>query len=404
MRRNEMTALSLTLLVLAALGAAALYAQETVNSPNAVHEQTARHVSQVVKALSTLGTPETPFDFINAAVSGPVVVLQGFTINDVLKKNAQAQVEKLSWVVHVVNEVEYLKMGPEVRRMRRQTLAKLQRDGAAGIPGKPRQYPHQGHRQRGHHPGRRHQSDRQGAARGGGRADQAHGARRHGHESDRRDDRLTSRLWPAAFHDDPGGRGGDLDPLLPQQTSTPKQHQHLVPEHLLLLAQLLGRNWGTFELGQLESNPAQGYDGRLILGGGAAYYLIESSREMLNLDAGVVYNGEIVTGSSEKDHSAEALLGMSYKHFKRGSHSPSVQLSLLTFTTISGGSRFRAVLSSNVSWKVIGDFTFSVQLNERYDTDPPGDRLQQERPLPRDLGRIHVLAKVRSSRTRRSFE
>jgi hypothetical protein len=100
--------------------------------------------------------------------------------------------------------------------------------------------------------------------------------------------------------------------------------------------------------------------------------LIESSRERLNLDAGVVYNGEIVTGSSEKNHSAEALLGMSYKHFKRSSHSPSVQLSLLTFTTISGGSRFRAVFNSSVSWKVIGDFTVSVQLNESYDTDPPG--------------------------------
>ncbi len=157
--------------------------------------------------------------------------------------------------------------------------------------------------------------------------------------------------------------------LLNTQEDAPTTSQHYLK---LLLAQLLGRNWGTFELGQLESNPAQGYDARLILGAGGAYYLIESSREMLNLDAGVVYNGEIVTGSSEKDHSAEALLGMSYKHFKRGAHSPSVQLSLLTFTTISGGSRFRAVFSFNVSWKVIGDFTFSVQLNERYDTDPPG--------------------------------
>jgi hypothetical protein len=118
----------LAALIASTSGVVSLRAQEParVNSPDAVHQQTAKHLAQVVKALSTMGTPETPFDFINPVVSGPVVVLQGFTINDVLKKNAQAQVEKLGWVTHVVNEVEYLKMGPEVRRMRRQALAKLQ--------------------------------------------------------------------------------------------------------------------------------------------------------------------------------------------------------------------------------------------------------------------------------------
>jgi hypothetical protein len=128
MARQKMTVLVLATLIASTSGVVSLRAQEQtrVNSPNAVHEQTAKHLLQVVKALGTLGTPETPFDFINPAVSGPVVILEGFTINDVLKKDAQAQVEKLSWVTHVVNEVEYLKMGPEVRRMRRQTLAKLE--------------------------------------------------------------------------------------------------------------------------------------------------------------------------------------------------------------------------------------------------------------------------------------
>jgi osmotically-inducible protein OsmY len=123
-----MVTLALATLVIGTSGSVVLRAQEhqRVNSPKAVHEQTARHSQDVAKALATVGTPETPFDFINFGVSGPVVVLQGFTITDVLKKDAQAHVQKLTWVTHVVNEVEYLKIGPNVRRIRQQTLAKLQ--------------------------------------------------------------------------------------------------------------------------------------------------------------------------------------------------------------------------------------------------------------------------------------
>ena len=127
MKKHRMTTLPLALLALGALGAAALYAQEKVNSPTAIHEQAARHSKDVAKALNTLGVGETPFDFINFGVSGPVVVLQGFTINGALKSDAQSHVQKLKWVTHVVNEVEVLMEGPEARSLRRQTLATLQR-------------------------------------------------------------------------------------------------------------------------------------------------------------------------------------------------------------------------------------------------------------------------------------
>ena len=125
MRAHGMMALAL--LMIGASSAVTADAQETVNSPTAIHEQTAKHFQEVVQVLNRLGVPETPFDYIAPAVSGPVVVLQGFTANGGLKDDAESQVKKIKWVTHVVNEIDYLKSGSELRRTREQTLGILER-------------------------------------------------------------------------------------------------------------------------------------------------------------------------------------------------------------------------------------------------------------------------------------
>jgi hypothetical protein len=131
-----MASLALAGLIVGGFGSATLSAQEheKVNGPSAVHEQTSRHLGEVLKVLGRLGTPETAYDYISPALSGPVVVLQGFTINGALKDNAQAQVQKLEWVTHVVNEVEILALGPELRRVRLQIRATLQKQVPQAFP------------------------------------------------------------------------------------------------------------------------------------------------------------------------------------------------------------------------------------------------------------------------------
>jgi hypothetical protein len=157
--------------------------------------------------------------------------------------------------------------------------------------------------------------------------------------------------------------------ILSTQKDAPSTNQHSLN---FLLAQVVKRSWGTFEVAQLQFNPDQGYDVRSILGGGAAKFLIESSRKLLSLSLGAVYNREEVTDSPEVTDSGEALVAVSFHRFKRGSHSPNLKLGLMTFTAFTGGSRFRAVLNFDISWKIIGDFKFSLQANNSYDTDPPG--------------------------------
>lgn len=141
----------------------------------------------------------------------------------------------------------------------------------------------------------------------------------------------------------------------------------------LLLVQVARKKWGTFEVGQIQSNPDQGYDLRVVAGGGAANFIVESARQLVALNLGAVYNREKVTDSSEVDNSAEALAGISYRHYKRDAHSPSVNLGLQTFTSLTESSRYRAVLTFAISWKIIGDLKFSFQVNDHYDSKPPGE-------------------------------
>lgn len=130
---------------------------------------------------------------------------------------------------------------------------------------------------------------------------------------------------------------------------------------------------GAFEVGQLQSNPDQGYDLRVVVGGGAANFLVESSRRLVALNLGAVYNREEVTDSSDVDNSAGALAGISYRHYKSDAHSPNLNLGLQTFTSLTESSRYRAVFSFDLSWIIIGDLQFSFQVNDHYDSKPPGE-------------------------------
>jgi hypothetical protein len=163
--------------------------------------------------------------------------------------------------------------------------------------------------------------------------------------------------------------------LSAQSIFNTQQDAETTSQHYLkfFLTQITKRNWGPFEMAQLQSNPDQGYDLRLLIGGGATDFLIESSRKFLALNLGVVYNREDVTDESQVNESAEAMAGVAFRRYKRGSHSPNIQLSWMTFVTLDDSHRFRNVLNFNIGWKIVGDFKFNFQVNNSYDSQPPGE-------------------------------
>ena len=139
-----------------------------------------------------------------------------------------------------------------------------------------------------------------------------------------------------------------------------------------LMKQITRRKWGPFEMGQLQSNESQGYDLRLLLGAGATRFFIEGAMLTARSAWRMRASRAAVTGESTVDDSVEALAGAAFRRFKRGSHSPSIQLSLTTFTSLDDSRRFRTVLNFNVDWKIVGDFKFSCQISNSYDSQPPG--------------------------------
>ena len=154
-----------------------------------------------------------------------------------------------------------------------------------------------------------------------------------------------------------------------QEDADSTQQQNLQ----LVLAQVTKGKWGPFELGAIQSNPAQGYDIRTLLGGGASRFFVESTAHMFSLNLGAVYNREKVTDSDEVDSTAEVLAAISFRRYKRASDSPGIETSLAVYTdAISDDPRYRADFNFIVAWKIVGDYNFNFSVNNSYDSNPPG--------------------------------
>ena len=106
----------------------------SVQNSKSIHDQLEKHRQDLLKALASCGSRQTVFDFITFQMSGPVVVLTGFTINGGYKNEAQSRIEKLDWVKHVVNEVQFLPVEPGAQDIRTGTLAILRREVPQSFP------------------------------------------------------------------------------------------------------------------------------------------------------------------------------------------------------------------------------------------------------------------------------
>ena len=69
--------------------------------------------------------------------------------------------------------------------------------------------------------------------------------------------------------------------LSAQSIFNTQQGVEATSQHYLkfLMTQFTKGNWGPFELGQLQSNPDQGYDLRFLVGGGATRFFIETTSQ-----------------------------------------------------------------------------------------------------------------------------
>ena len=135
MTRKAITLL-VALAVAGAVGVGSLHAQDErqVQPSKKIHDQAAKHSNEVADQLLKITTPESVYDYISFYLSGPAVVLKGFTAKPVLKDAAQKQVEKLDWVVHVVNEIEIINVNNTTIELRGEVLGMLEKASPQAFP------------------------------------------------------------------------------------------------------------------------------------------------------------------------------------------------------------------------------------------------------------------------------
>lgn len=88
-----------------------------------MEKERAERRQEVAEAISAMGRLMTPYDYITFYLSGPAVVLEGFTTKPVIKEDAAKAVDKLDWVVHVVNKIEELPVEPALNDLRKEVLS-----------------------------------------------------------------------------------------------------------------------------------------------------------------------------------------------------------------------------------------------------------------------------------------
>ncbi len=142
----------------------------------------------------------------------------------------------------------------------------------------------------------------------------------------------------------------------------------------------VGGKANLFGLGQVQSNPNQGFDLRSIAGGGAGLFLRQMSGGFTLLSAGVAVDREQVTGSTDVTTDAQLLLGLRYSRYRTDFPKHSFNLIANTFTYLTESSRFRAQISFKVSFEIIHNLNVSLNILDSYDSRPSTDERGQERP------------------------
>ena len=100
----------------------------------AMEKERAEHRKQVAEALATMGRLMTAFDYITFNLSGPVIVLEGFTTKPVITEDAAKSVRSIDWVVHVINKIEELPIEPTINDLRSEVLSILKAASPQSFP------------------------------------------------------------------------------------------------------------------------------------------------------------------------------------------------------------------------------------------------------------------------------
>ena len=155
-----------------------------------------------------------------------------------------------------------------------------------------------------------------------------------------------------------------------QEDAESASQQNLDLVLLRPLSALDGRG-NLIAIGQLQSNPNQGFDLRTVAGGGFGALLHQASGGFALLSVGAGVDREAVTDSSEVNTDVEALVSLRWVRYRTSYPRRRFSLGLSTFTNITHSPRFRVQLRLRLSWEIVRHLIVALNFLDNYDSRPP---------------------------------
>jgi len=146
----------------------------------------------------------------------------------------------------------------------------------------------------------------------------------------------------------------------------------------------LPNRWFALVTGAVEQNEPLELNVRLLLGGGIGRKLLQTNRGLLSIEGGLNYDGEDYDNRDPFDHSPEAFAGVNADWFSPGS-TTEASANARTFIDLSR-QRARLQVTGKIRRDLPRDMYWAFNIQEHFDSDPPGDRPRSDFGFSFSLG------------------
>ena len=146
----------------------------------------------------------------------------------------------------------------------------------------------------------------------------------------------------------------------------------------------LPQRWFALAKFEAQQDEPLELDVRLLAGGGVGRMLVRSNRTLLSVQGGLDYDGEQYDAVDSFDHSVEVFGGVDWDWFAIGAGTQAA-VAATTFISLER-QRARLELDGTLRRDVFWSMYWALNVLERFDSDPPGDRPRSDFGVSFTLG------------------
>jgi hypothetical protein len=140
----------------------------------------------------------------------------------------------------------------------------------------------------------------------------------------------------------------------------------------LIGTRILPGRWAIQTFLSYEQNNEIQLDYRIQAGGGAAYRLLHTHRQLASLLAGGAYANEKFSTNPDATSSFELLGRASYQAYRFSTPKLDISTSLTSYLSLTDIGRVRLSFEGRAGYELIKDFTVGARLYGDFDSRPPG--------------------------------